>query len=210
MITTTVRQLFNNSGILDFDQVKWGTTFCEKEQGVYVVSTSNEPDKHLGITDKPNFDDQQIELWISKLPDFQVDGVPATLTNLKNRLTEFWLPDESILYIGKAPKRKSNSGISCRVMEYFTTIIGYRSPHSGGQWIKTLKDLKSYTVYYGACNNPAGIKKEMMSFFMGNVSEATLSKLYDKQLPLPFANIKFNGNKKHGLKNQRQRLQKRT
>ena len=24
--------------------------------------------------------------------NFQVDGVPATLTNLKNRLTEFWFP----------------------------------------------------------------------------------------------------------------------
>jgi len=203
MTTTTVRQLFNQVDILDFDQVKWGTTFHENKQGVYVVSTSSNPDKHLGITGRPNFDDQQIKLWLSKLPDFQVDGVPATLTNLKNRLAEFWFSDESILYIGKAPTRKSESGISKRVIEYFTTIIGNGGPHSGGQWIKALKDLNNYTVYYGACNKPADIEKEMISFFMDNLSEVTLSKLYDKQLPIPFANIKFTGNKKHGLKNQR-------
>ena len=203
MATTTVRQLFNHSNILEFGKVKWETTFYEKRQGVYIVSTSSDPDKHFGITDSPNFDDQQIKLWLSKLPNFQVDGVPATLTNLKNRLAEFWFPDESILYIGKAPTRKNGSGISKRVIEYFTTIIGNGGPHSGGQWIKALKDLNKYTVYYGACNKPTDIEREMMSFFMDNVSEVTLSKLYDKQLPIPFANIKFTGNKKHGLKNQR-------
>ena len=202
-MATTVRQLFNHFNILEFGKVKWGTTFNEKKQGVYVVSTSSDPDKHLGITDSPNFDDLQIKLWLSKLQNFQVDGVPATLTNLKNRLAEFWFPDESILYIGKAPTRKNGSGISKRVMEYFTTIIGDGGPHSGGQWIKALKDLNNYTVYYGACNKPTDIEREMMSFFMDNVSEVTLSKLYDKQLPIPFANIKFTGNKRHGLKNQR-------
>lgn len=200
---TTIRQLFNQFDIFDFEQVKWGATFYENKEGVYVVSTSNNPDKNLGISDKPNFDDQQIKLWLSKLPNFQVDGVPATIENLKNRLIEFWFPDESILYIGKAPKRKSDSGISKRVTEYFTTIIGDGGPHSGGQWIKALKALNNYTVYYGACIKPADIEKEMMAFFMDNVSETTLTKLYDKNLPIPFANIKFTGNKKHGLKNQR-------
>ena len=202
-MTTTVRQLFNKFDILDFQQVKWGTTFHENKQGVYVVSTSNNPDKHLGISDQPNFDDQQINLWISKLPDFQIDGIPATLTNVKKRLTDFWFPDESILYIGKAPTRKNESGISKRVGEYFSTIIGNGGPHSGGQWVKALKDLNTFTVYYGACDKPGEIEHKMLDFFMSNVSKMTLAKLFDKQLPIPFANIKFSGNKNHGLKNQR-------
>jgi hypothetical protein len=203
MTTTTVRQLFNEFDILDFQQVKWGTLFHEKKQGVYVVSTSNNPDKHLGISDRPNFDDQQINLWISKLTDFQVDGISATLTNVKKRLTGFWFPDESIIYIGKAPTRKNESGISKRVSEYFSTIIGNGGPHSGGQWVKALKDLNTFTVFYGACDKPGEIEHKMLDFFMSNVSKKTLEKLYDKQLPIPFANIKFTGNKNHGLKNQR-------
>jgi hypothetical protein len=203
MTTTTVRQLFNKFDILDFHQVKWGTLFNERQQGVYVASTSNNPDKHLGITDRPNFDDQQIKLWINKLSNFQVDSNPATLINIKNRLSDFWFPDESILYIGKAPTRKSESGISKRVGEYFTTIIGNGGPHSGGQWIKALKDLNTFTVYYAACDKPGEVEHKMLEFFMSNVSKTTLANLYDKRLPIPFANIKFNGNKIHGLKNQR-------
>jgi hypothetical protein len=208
---TSVRQLFNKFGIIDFQQVRWGTIFSEKRQGIYVVSTSNNPDKYLGITDQPNFDNQQINLWISKLPDFQIDGLPATLTNIKNRLAEFWFPDESILYIGKAPTRKSKSGISKRVSEYFSTIIGNRGPHSGGQWIKTLKDIDTFTVYYSICDKPEDIEHRMLDFFMINVSKTTLLNLYDKKLPIPFANIKFTGNKNHGLKSQRlRRLKNKT
>ncbi len=202
-MTTTVRQLFNDFNIMDLHQVKWGTTFYNNEQGVYVVSTSNNPDKHLGTIDHPNFDEQQIKLWIDKLPYFQVDGVQATLKNVKNRLSEFWFPDESILYIGKAPERKSGSGISKRVIEYFSTIIGNGGPHSGGQWIKALKDLGNFTVYYGSCNNPAFIEHKMLEFFMKNVNKTTLLKLRVKELPIPYANIKFTGNKNHGFKNQR-------
>ena len=200
---TTVQQLFNKFDILDFKKVKWGTTFNENRQGVYVVSTSSNPNEHLGISDNTNFDEEQIILWINKLTDFQVDNKPATSTNVKNRLRDFWLPDESILYIGKAPTRKSGSGISKRVREYFSTIIGDGSPHSGGQWIKTLKDLNTFTVYYGVCDRPNEIEHKMLDFFMQNVSKTTLERLYDKQMPIPFANIKFTGNKNHGFKNQR-------
>lgn len=153
----------------------------------------------MGIADRPNFDDQQIKLWIGKLSKFQVDGNLATLTNIKNRLDDFWLPDESILYIGKAPTRKSESGISKRVSEYFTTIIGNNGPHSGGQWIKALKDLNTFTVYYAACDKPGEVEHKMLEFFMSNVSTTTLANLYDKQLPVPFANIKFTGNKNHRI-----------
>ncbi len=203
MTTTTVKQLFNKFDISGFNQVSWGMGFNEKSQGVYIVSTSNNPDKHFGITDRPNFDDEQIKLWISKLSNFQVDNNPATLTNIKNRLTDFWFPDESILYIGKAPARKSESGISKRVSEYFTTSIGNGGAHSGGQWIKTLKDLNTFTVYYAACDKPGEVEHKMLEFFMTNVSKTTRATLYDKELPIPFANIKFTGNKNHGLKNQR-------
>lgn len=200
---TTVQQLFNKFNILNFHEVKWETIFNEKRQGVYVVSTSSNPYEHLGISDKPNFDEQQITLWINRLSDFQVDNRPATLTNVRDRLTDFWLPDESILYIGKAPTRNNGSGISKRVREYFSTIIGDGSPHSGGQWIKALNDLNTFTVYYGLCDNPNEIEHKMLNFFMQNVSKTSLERLFDKQLPIPFANIKVSGNKKHGLKNQR-------
>jgi hypothetical protein len=203
MVTTTVKQLFNKLDILDFKQVNWGTTFEEKNQGVYVVSSSNNPDKHLGISDNPLFDDKQIELWLKTVPNFTVSGTQASLISIKEHLKEFWFPDESILYIGKAPTRGNGDGISSRVKEYYRTIIGKGGPHSGGQWIKALSNLNSFTVYYGKSDNPADTEHKMLEFFMSNVSETTLAKIYDKNLPLPFANIKFRGNKLRKFKNER-------
>lgn len=200
---TTVQQLFNYFDIKNFQQVKWGRTFNEKNQGVYIVSTSENPKENFGICDLPNFEDEQINHWINKVSRFHVDNEPATLTNVKNRLKDFWLPDENILYIGKAPNRKLGSGVSKRVNEYFRTKIGNGSPHSGGQWIKTLKDLYTFTVYYGLCDKPDEIENKMLEFFMHNVSKKSKEKLYDRNMPIPFANIKFKGNKTHGLKNQR-------
>ena len=72
-MATTVRQLFNKFNIPDFQKIKWGTPFNEMKQGVYIVSISNNPEKHLSITDQPSFDENQIKLWISKLPNFLVD-----------------------------------------------------------------------------------------------------------------------------------------
>jgi hypothetical protein len=118
-------------------------------------------------------------------------------------LSKFWLPDESILYIGKAPKRSNGTGISKRVSEYYSTPIGKGSPHSGVQWLKVLKNIDAFTVYYGVCESPALIEYEMLNFFMNNVSTSTRLKLWDKNFPLPFANIRNKGDKKHGLKNQR-------
>lgn len=203
MPTTTVRMLFNRFNIYDLKQVKWGMFFKELNEGVYVVSSSYNPDVHFGISDTPVFDDRKIEKWIELLPAFTVEGKRATLKNVKDHLTEFWFKDESILYIGKAPKRKDGSGIGKRVSEFYSTELGKGSPHSGGQWIKALKSIDSYTVYYGACNNPSNVEIQMLDMFMANVSQEALDKLYDKKLTLPFANIKYKGNKKRKFKNER-------
>lgn len=203
IMPTTVKELLKAFNIPIIFKVKWGEHFFEVRQGIYVVSLSDEPSKHKGIKDKIAFDDTQINNWIKKLPNFLIDGQPATAHSLKARLSEFWLADESILYIGKAPKRSNGKGLSNRVQEYYKTIIGSRSPHSGGQWIKVLKDLNEVFVYCGLCDDPSYTEERMLKHFMDNVSDVSLSKLYDKNFPLPFANIRFKGNKKHGLKNQR-------
>ena len=200
---TTVIEIFEKQNISEFRKIKWGTQFFDNNEGIYVVSMSNKPDKNLGLTEEPLFDDNQLNLWLSKLDNFLVDHNPATKATLKKRLSEFWLPDESILYIGKAPKRRNGQGLSKRISEYYETEIGDGGPHSGGQWIKVLKNISSFTIYYGYSDSPAFVEKNMMRTFMDNVSEITLGKLYDKELPLPYANIKYTGNKKHGLKNQR-------
>ena len=204
-MTTTIEQLLNHFNLKEFYRISWATKFSEKRQGIYIVSTSNHTNRHNGITITPKLSDIIIQQWIDKLPKFQLDNVSPTLQTLKHRLLEFWLPDESILYIGKAPTRKNGSGISKRVREYFDTAIGDGRPHSGGQWIKVLSNISSLFIYYVPCDKPGEIEDKMLEFFMNNVSPNTLNQLKDKELPLPFANLRYKPSidKKHGLKNQR-------
>src|SRR5258708_4810431 len=102
---TTVRQLFEAFQIMEFHHIKWGTPFIENGGGIYMISTIPTPEKHLGILEEPKFDEAQISKWINKFDDFKIDDSPASPTLLKARLCEFWLKDESILYVGKASKR---------------------------------------------------------------------------------------------------------
>lgn len=188
----TIQQIFSNFGITEIKKVKWGIAINEEQEGVYIVSTSNSQFENNGCLPQPEFNDSQLTKWIQKLPDFEIDSNKVTEDSIKKRLSQFWLPDESILYIGKAPLRKKGGGIGNRVKEYYKTDIGNKSPHSGGQWIKCLKNLDNLYVYYATCDNSDYIERKMLYYFMQNVSVETLDLLYDKNMPLPFANLRLN------------------
>jgi len=211
-MNTTVSDLFRASGISDFDSAKWDQPVKTEREGVYIVSTSDDPNQNLRTINTPEFADQILNLWIRKLldckkPKFTLDQCEPTIANVKKRLSTFWLPDENIIYIGKAPRRKNESTLGPlgkRIKEYYDHEIGNHGNHSGGQWIKTLKNLNSFFVYYGEVDDPGSIEQEMLKQFMSNVSQQTLHLLRDKKLPLPFANIRFRGrDKNHGFKCQK-------
>lgn len=201
---TTVKQLFDAFEIKNFNKITWRTKFSDNNEGIYIVSLSPFYDKNLSSSSLI-FDDINLKYWIDKLPDFTIDGVKPTVQTLKKRLSEFWLNDESILYIGKAPKRSNGDGMSNRVEEYYRTKLGDRSPHSGGQWLKTLANENSLTVFYGQIKNSSGIEVKMFDYFMKNISQISLMNLRDKIYPLPFANLRYKSriDKDHGLENQR-------
>ena len=60
------------------------------------------------------------------------------------------------------------------------------------------------TVYYAEIDYPEIVEREMLKYFMDNVSEQSLNNLRDKSLPLPFANLRYipGRDKRHGLKHQ--------
>jgi hypothetical protein len=203
---TTVRQLFSHFNIDNFSRVQWGQRFDDNNKGIYVVSTSRLEDQHLGLTPTPLFNEPKFSEWLSNCPRLTIDGNRPTIEQLKNRLAEFWLPDENILYIGKADKRKNDDGLSCRIGEFYNPRMG-NNAHSGGLWIRTLSNLHATTIYYCYSDNPKGLEEDMLEYFMNNVSDITLSQLRDRDLPLPFANLQLRSRicKNHGLENQRSR-----
>ena len=165
-----------------------------------MVSLSDNPDKHNGLLKDCPISKDIIKNWISKVDGFKLDNnLTFDSFPIIERLSKFWLPDETILYIGKAPIRSNGKGLGNRVNEFYRTKFGEKKPHAGGHWLKALSVLSQLFVYYIPCNNSGDIEIKMLKLFVESVSQNTKSKLYDSDLPLPFANLELRQRKNHGL-----------
>lgn len=197
---TTVQNLFAAAGVPLLGSVPWGVPVPTRESGVYVVSLSEDPSGFGGATDSPVIDDGAICEWLNRVPSLEVDGQKSPGSQaVVDRLRSFWLPDENVVYIGKA------TAIGTRVGQYYNTPLGMRAPHSGGHWLKTLANLQYVYVHFGAAANPSASEDAMLEAFVLGVAEETRVALRDPSLPLPFANLKYlRGRlKRHGMRNQR-------
>lgn len=200
----SVSQLFDSVGIEIEGKAKWGNMFSANKKGIYVIALSDE-ENNLKCIKKPIFNKYVIEEWINYVPEMRLDGEKPTIEKIINRLTRFWLPDETVIYIGK-----TNRKVQQRVVEYYRTRIGRKGPHSGGQWIKTLYHLNDLTIYWSTFEEGVvveEIENQLLKTFKNQVSEDTKNILYDRSNPLPFGNLEHpKGNyKKHGFKYQRRR-----
>jgi len=73
-----------------------------------------------------------------------------------------WLPDEVILYFGKA-----NVSLRDRVGAYYATRLGKRRPHAGGRFLKTLAVLDELWVHCACGDEDA--EARMLGAFIGRV-----------------------------------------
>ncbi len=122
---------------------------------------------------------------ISRVPSIELDKVNATAPGIINRLKQFWLADESVLYIGKATSLQS------RIHAYYATPLGDRGPHAGGHWIKTLSVLHGTFLQFAEVADCEGSECELLQAFVRQVSPTTRQSVGDP--PLPFANLEFCG-----------------
>lgn len=130
----TIKQLVEEVGLppTAIKVVKWNSPIDCKNKGVYIVSLSENAVLNRTIKELP-ISMNILEAWIKKLGYFTIDKEKIQDAGVvKGRLAEFWIPDENILYIEKAPLRKSSDGIGNRVREYYRTAIGNAGPHVGG------------------------------------------------------------------------------
>ena len=196
----TVTGLLKISGlnIKKLKTAKWGHPIDSKAIGIYFVSLSKDPSLNDNLIEQAPIDDAILKFWLNKVSTILIDKEPATISSLKNRLKSFWLSDENIIYIGQT---ESSNGLKGRINQYYNTELGERKPHAGGHWIKTLKNLDELYIHYLPTTNPEKFEKEIMQKFILQVSDTTRRKLYDFNLPIPFANLELErGNrKKHGV-----------
>jgi hypothetical protein len=146
---------------------------------------SKAADANTTVYQRAPIDVKAIERWIERVPTIKLAGETPSADALAHHLSEFWLCDESILYIGKA------SSLPSRLRDYYNTPLGDRRPHAGGHWIKTLSVLPETFVYFAETSDPENKEDVLLRAFIRNVSESTKKHLRDPDHPFPFANLEF-------------------
>ncbi len=179
---STIQELLDAAGIELADQVKWRTMISDDKPGIYIVSISSAADKNEEYSlSKPPIDSNIVTVWLNTVSTLKLDGSRPTMERLVSRLSGFWLPDETILYIGKA-----DTSLRSRVGAYYRTRLGKSGPHRGGHWLKTLSVLDELSVFWSTPLIQDGesmekIQDDLLSVFVTNVSQATKKEIYDPQ-----------------------------
>jgi len=198
---TSVIELFEEANLSFDGPQKWGQIIQVNEPGVYVISLSeNAADKANCLLKNAPIEQKIVKNWIERVSRLKIDKSLQSTQALVNRLSEFWLPDEPILYIGNTPKRT----IAKRVQECYVYVLGDSSQHRGGHWLKTLKILEELYIFWAITKKYEHYKKRLLEIFIDNVSTETKELLYDPFLPLPFANLELSKDrrKNHGISGQ--------
>ena len=172
-------ELLRSVGLMADGPVTWGRPVPSAGPGVYVIEW---PD---ALQDAP------VELtlvgkWIERLPDLQLDGQRPTSREVAARLHDFWLPGQTVLYVGM-----TQVSVSRRVGAYYRTPLGDRRPHAGGHWLKTLRGFDRARVWWAATTAAEEYEDALLSAFAATVdaSPEGAPRLRDRTVILPFANL---------------------
>lgn len=191
---TEVKNLLAQSNLSLTGKVKWNKNIDKEEAGVYIIALTSP------LEEAP-IDIIKIEGWKMIATDITLDNqTNPPCESIKERLSQFWFPDEKILYIGQTKK-----SIRTRIRSFYSHKLGKRSPHAGGHWLKTLKNLDGLDIYFAVCDNPQEKENELLRNFINNISKTSKNALFDSERPFPFANLTCNGygRKQHKIGNSR-------
>ncbi len=196
---TSLARILEQRGCRIAGTVPWGTSPPSNESGVYVVSLHGDPNDTAGLAEAP-IDEAVVAAWIERVRSLTLDDARPEPDALAKRLARYWLPDEPIVYVGKATSLRQ------RLRQYYSTPLGDRRPHAGGHWIKTLANLGSLSIHYAEVDDgvdPEVVEMRMLTTLMQNVTQATRSAHPQSDLATPFANLEIKGlgRRNHGIRN---------
>jgi transcription elongation factor GreA len=183
-------ELLRSVGLLADGPVRWGNPIRVGGPGVYLVELAA-PLKTAPV------DHTLVAHWIERVPGLTLDGARPTQRELAVRMGEFWLPDETVVYVGM-----TNLSIGGRVGAFVKTALGDRRPHAGGHWLKTLTVLSDLRVWWAPTSAPEEYEDALLSAFAQGVSAEAAAALRDRTVVLPWANLQSatDERKQHGIK----------
>jgi transcription elongation factor GreA len=156
----------------------WGRPVQAQGPGVFVVEAP-------ALLASAPIELTRVGKWIERVEGLRLDGEVPTSKALAARLGSFWLPSQTVLYIGA-----SDASVARRVAAMAKTELGDRRPAAGGHWLKTLRSLDGLKVWWAATAATEEYEDALLVAFAAGVPEADLAALPDRNVVLPWANLR--------------------
>lgn len=194
--------LLADIGVVSSGTADWGKPVPSDSAGVYIVQLRDAPPSASRVDDQHEIGLAPLCDWLDRVPTLRLDGVRPTAEQLRARLGRYLWLESRVLYIGSTTR-----ALHERVSDFYHHRLGSRSPHRGGQWLKTLRPdlLGSLEVVWhetGVAVVPSDLEEKLHEAF------AERLRLHDpgrRALPaaelLPFANLETvkKIRRRHGL-----------
>ncbi len=170
--------LLREVGLLPDGPLPWGRPVPGRSPGVFLVELPAPlPTAPIELT--------RVGKWLEHVPGLLLDGARPTSRALSARLASFWLPSQTVLYVGATP-----ATISGRLAAMGRTTLGDRRPYAGGHWLMTLRALPSTRVWWAATEAVEEYEDALLSAFAASVPATDRADLRDSEVVLPFANLR--------------------
>ncbi len=171
--------LLRSVGLLADGPAVWGRPVPAQGPGVFVVELP------APLAAAP-IELTRVGKWLERVTTLRLDGQLPTSRALAARLGSFWLPSQTVVYIGA-----SEASVARRVGAMARTELGDRRPAAGGHWLKTLRSLDGGKLWWAATDAPVEYEDALLAAFAAGVPEADLAALPDRSVVLPWANLRL-------------------
>lgn len=181
----TPDSLFAAVGASPVGVVSWNARIprANPTAGVYVVSVNAGHDES-SPPGPARISEEECAAWLERADELTLHGQRPTPSELAAHVAWWWLPEEPVVYIGKA------TNLSVRVSDYYKTPLGAPRKHGGGRWLKTLQGLRRVFVHWAkvaTAENARNAEDEMLRVF---AHRAAVPRSYPTpDVVLPFANL---------------------
>jgi transcription elongation factor GreA len=176
--TATAASLFRDIGLMADGPLPLDRPVPARGPGLFVVELA------APLPTAP-IDLSRVGKWLEHVPTLTVDSARPTSRAFAARLAAFWLPTQTVLYIGA-----TTVSIHGRVAAMEKTGLGDRRPHSGGHWLKVLRLPASTRIWWAATSAVEEYEDAMLAAFESGVTAAERLVLPDRDVILPWANLR--------------------
>ncbi len=129
-------------GLLPDGPVLWGRPLTSRAPGVYIVELAHP------LTSAP-IELTRIGKWLDGLAQLRLDGERPTSRTLAARIASFWLPHETVLYVGS-----TRGSVGGRALALAHHALGDRRPHADGQWLHALIGIERTRIWWAETSAP--------------------------------------------------------